>query len=249
MGKQNNIYIKKARRKRLIKRTITFTIISIILVLLIMFKTNIFIIKNISSSGDNLITKEYVLKTMEQYKGENIFAINKNEIIRNVKNNPYVKNIEITRKFPGTLNINIEEAKGLYYYYDGDYYCIVTNDLIVLEKKDNVENDDLIEISGFDVSISRNLGEQIQENNRITTLLDELYQEQNVIKEKNEDFKITKIDISNMSNINIYLNNIQVIIGSDENVRSKMSNAILIYKTGLPKEYINVGFNGTPDFK
>ncbi|NLK94246.1 MAG: FtsQ-type POTRA domain-containing protein, partial [Clostridiales bacterium] len=234
---------------RLIKRIIAISILIIIISLIIVFKTNIFVIKEITCSGENLITKDYIIETMEQYKSNNIFTISKSEIEKKLKNNPYVKKVNITKKLPNKLNINVEEAKGLYYYFDGDYYCIVSNELIVLEKLDNIENRDLIEIKGFDVSISRNISDEIDNDTRVYKLLDEIYKEQGVIKENKEEFAITAVDVSNLSDIKIYINNIEVLVGNDENIRNKMSNAILIYKTGLPKEYINVGFNGTPDFK
>ena len=45
------------------------------------------------------------------------------------------------------------------------------------------------------------------------------------------------------------INNIKVFLGNSNETRTKMSDAVLVYKSKLPKEYINVSFNSSPDFK
>ena len=248
MGKTDNVYIKKARKKRFIKKLISILIIIIVAFGIFLWKTTLFNLKNVEIKGDVFITKTYLQDEMETYMGESVVFLNKDDIIKKLKYNPYIKNISIKRKFPSTLALEVEEAKGLYYIYDGNNFNIISSDLTILEKANEIPDRQLIEIKGKDIS-GKELGEKIDQNDRVSKMLDEVYKECQVIKNNNENFNITALDILSLSSIKVYLGNVEVIIGSDENFRTKMSDAINIYKTGLVKQYINVSFEGTPDFK
>ena len=70
-----------------------------------------------------------------------------------------------------------------------------------------------------------------------------------VIEENGEEFSITAVDVSNMSNLKAYIGNIEIFLGTYENVFKKMSDAVQIYKNFDVTESINVSFTGSPDFK
>lgn len=248
MGKIENVYIRRARRKKLIKKITISTIIIIMGFSIFLWKTNIFNLKNIIVTGDTLITEDYIIDEMDNFKGENIIFLKKEDLIKKIKFNPYVKNLEIKRKLPNSITLEVEESKGLYYIYDGDDFNIISSDLIILEKTYEVNEERLIEIRGKDIT-GKVIGDKVDESHRIRSLLEEVYKQYEIIKNKNESFNITALEIEDLSLIKVYLGDIQIIIGSDENFRKKMSDAINIYKTGLVNEYINVSFNGTPDFK
>lgn len=248
MGKTENIYIRRAKRKRFIKRFIVIMIIAIIAFSFFLWKTNIFNLNNIIVTGDTLITKDYIIDEMNNFKGENIVFLKKEDIIKKIKFNPYVKSLQIERKLPNSMVLEVEESKGLYYIYDGDDFNIISSDLIILEKTYEVHEEKLIEIRGKGIT-GKVVGDKIDESYRTTNILEEVYKEYEVIKSKNESFNITALEIEDLSSIKVYFGDIKVLIGSDENFRKKMSDAINIYKTGLVNEYINVSFDGTPDFK
>lgn len=248
MSKTDNIYIKKARRKRLIKRLIAIFIVLIAIALYVVFKTNTFLINKVDCKGETLITGDFVKETTKKLKGDNIFTIDEDEIISELKKNPYVKEVKITKKLPKKLVINVTEAKGLFYVNNDSYKGIISSDLILLEKATEIDSDNLIEIKGIDIS-KINIGNTIDDDTRLNTILNELYNEQGIIKDKKEEFLITSVNLSDLSSIKVYLNNVEVRIGTDENLRSKMNNAIAVYKSGLATEYIDVSFDGTPDFK
>lgn len=248
MNKTQNVYIIKARKKRRIKKIITFSVLLIIGIIIFITKTDVFKLKNVECTGENLITSNYIIDSMEEYKGQNVIFFNKNKAIKKLKQNPYVKQVEVSRKYPNTLIVNVVESKGLYYVYDGDGFNIISSQVILLEKVSSVEGKNLIEIRGLDIT-SKAIGDTIDDNTRIKDILEELYNEQEVIKKNNENFSITAVDISDLSQIKVYFGKIEILIGSDQNLRGKMSNAIAVYKTGSVSEYINVSFEGSPDFK
>ena len=248
MVKTENIYIKKARQKRIMKKTFILIIFIMISVGIFVIKTNTFKIDDIQCTGDVLVTEEYVLSTLEQIKGENIFFVTKHRVNEILKSNPYINGIDISKELPRKLIVNVHEKKGLYYIYDGLNYNIISSELVLLEKVESIDDKILVELNGIDIS-EKKIGEKVSDDNRIEQLLEEFYKEEEVIKNKNEDFTIKSVDISDLSNIKVYLNDILVRLGRDENIRQKMSNAIHIYKSGYVSEYIDASSNGTPDFK
>lgn len=248
MGKINNIYIKKARRKRFIKKFLTSILVLIIAGGIFIFKTDVFIINNVECIGDNILTKDYVLEKTKVLKGENIFKVKQKDVSKVLNENPYVKSISIKRQFPKTLLIEVTEASGLYYINEDGNYGIISKELVLLERVPSIEGKSLIEIRGMDIS-GKNIGEKIDKNTRINKLLEEIYNEEEIIRKNEEDFSIMAIDIKELSQIKAYLNNIEVILGSDEDIRNKMNNAIKVYNSGLVTEYINVSFNGSPQYK
>ena len=248
MAKVENAYIRRARRKRLIKRQIILFIFLIICGVIFVTKTDVFKINNIKCTGEVLLTEDYILSQTGDLVGNNIFSINKKDIEKGLKGNPYVKSITIKRKLPKTLVIDVAEKKGLYYIKGGSNYNIISSELVLLESLESIEDKKLIELIGLEGG-NVELGEKVADNTRLQNLLEEFYKEEEVIKNKEEDFSITAIDVSDLSKIKVYLNEIEIRIGSDENVRGKMSNAINTYKSGLVTEYIDASFNGTPDFK
>lgn len=248
MKKIENAYIRKAKRKKLLKKIIFFLILLMGVALYIVFYTDYFIINKVVLEGNNLITEDYILDKSESVKGKNLVTFNKNNLEKILKKNPYVEQLKITRKFPKALVINVEEAKGLFYIENNNAYSIISSDLIYLENKNKLDSDEYIKITGVDLS-KKKLGDKVLDNSRMIAVLNELYDEQGIIEDNKEEFRITSVNLADLSKLSVTLNDITVYLGTDENIRDKMSGAILIYKSDLPKEYINVGFDGTPDFK
>tara|TARA_Y100001970_G_scaffold181623_1_gene221022 strand:+ start:3076 stop:3747 length:672 start_codon:yes stop_codon:yes gene_type:complete len=68
-------------------------------------------IKYIEILGLNYVNKEQIKKDIKDLKLENIFSINKKDIVNIIKSNPLVESFEIFKKYPSTLYINIKETK------------------------------------------------------------------------------------------------------------------------------------------
>lgn len=248
MGKTDNVYIQKARRKKRIKKLIFIILILIAVMVGVIYKTDVFKIRNVKVKGDILVSNDYIDQAIEDFKGDNLFLISPNDVKKELQRNPYIKNVIVHKKFPSTMELEISESKGLYYINDEDDNYIISNDCIILEKTQDIKNKSLIQLIGIDIN-EKTLGDIVAEDLRVKELLEELYKEQQVIKDNKENFLITGIDVSDMAYIKIFIGDIYILLGNDDDVRKKMSDAINIYKTGLVTEYINVSFEGTPDFK
>lgn len=248
MAKTTNVYIKKSRRKRAIKRSLIITILLIVAAIIMANKTSYFNINTILYKGDSLITGDYVKEAMEEVKGEKIFSLNKIDIIKKIKENPYIDEVQISKKIPSTIEVNINEKKGIYYEKSGEVYNIISSDLHILEKTNSIEGKKLIELKGLDVA-NTEVGQSIGDSERSQKVLDLFYKMEEKMQSEQKGVSITSLDISDLSNIKAYFGDVEVKIGNDENLTKKMSDAMNIYIQAKPQKYINVNFNGSPDFQ
>lgn len=248
MKKITNKYILKARRKRIKKRLFITLIFLIVIGIVVINKTDVFIIDKVMLEGDNLITGKYVQEKAETLNGLNIVYIDKKSIIKDFKRNPYVEELTIKRVYPNKLKINVKEAKGLYYVNKDESYYIISSNMILLEEIDSIEDKKLIELRGIDIE-NLNLGDKVSNEKKIEKIAEDFYNMEQVIEENGEEFSITAVDLSNMSNLKAYIGNIEIFLGTYENVFKKMSDAVQIYKNFDVTESINVSFDGSPDFK
>lgn len=248
MKKITNRYILEARRKRIKKRLFITLIFLIVIGIVVINKTDVCIIDKVMLEGDNLITGKYVQEKAETLKGLNIIYIDKKSIIKDFKRNPYVEELTIKRVYPNKLKINVKEAKGLYYVNKDESYYIISSNMILLEEIDSIEDKKLIELRGIDIE-NLNLGDKVSNEKKIEKIAEDFYNMEQVIEENGEEFSITAVDLSNMSNLKAYIGNIEIFLGTYENVFKKMSDAVQIYKNFDVTESINVSFDGSPDFK
>ena len=77
---------------------------------------------------------EDVKKRTENLNGQNIFFINKQNIINEAKKNPYVENVEITKSYPKQVNIKISEKQGIYYVEKDGYKYVLDKSSLFARK-------------------------------------------------------------------------------------------------------------------
>lgn len=251
MGKTNNVYILKARRKRRIKRGIVLTVIIAGVLALFVTKSDFFLIKNVNIKGNSIIKTEAILKDADSFKGENLLFIKENNVISKIKSNPYIDNVTIKRSLPKTLEIDVTEKNVAYYFKGKESFDILSSDLILLEKSNKIDDKNLIEITGLKKDDLK-IGEYVASGDSFTilkTTLDELYKIQKSNKSK---FKVTKVDVSSLTNMKVYFGDVMVKIGDGEDLVKKINTAIAILEdksVNLKKGYIDVSFHGSPVIK
>lgn len=208
-------------------------------------KSNFFIIKKVSILGNPVMSGEDVKNSTENLIGQNILFINKQNIISNAKKNPYVENVEISKSYPKQVNIKISEKEGIYYVEKDGYKYVFDNDGNLLEKTDSVENRSLVNVKGIDLKDVA-LGQKMIDDSRVLDFLDIFYQ---IIKINPTNYKIDYVDISDFTNIKVYVGKVEGRLGNDENIPDKMNKLLHIIQNpdiGIVKGYVDVGFNGAP---
>ena len=112
--KKKNSKQEKLRRKR--NRIIRFIILIFLFLAVGVFAlvSPIFNIKNIEVEGNDKIDSSTIESLSGIQIGKNIFKINKNNIISNIKESQYIDKVSIKRKLPGTVQIIVDERKIAY---------------------------------------------------------------------------------------------------------------------------------------
>ena len=208
-------------------------------------KSNFFIIKKVSILGNPVMSGEDVKNSTENLIGQNILFINKQNIISNAKKNPYLESVEIRKSYPKQVNIKNSEKEGIDYVEKDGYKYVLDNDGNFLEKTDSVENRSLVNVKGIDLKDVA-LGQKMIDDSRVLDFLDVFYQ---IIKINPTNYKIDYVDISDFTNIKVYVGKVEGRIGNDENIPDKMNKLLHIIQNpdiGIVKGYVDVGFNGAP---
>lgn len=183
---------ERKRRKR--KRRLIFFFIFLIFVLIAvgitLSLTVFFPIDTINSSGSEIYTPEQISSATGINYGDNLFVISKTEITEKLRETlPYIEEVKIKRKLPGTLNITVSDADEFAcYYIDGKYFA-VSESGHVLNSYDTVPPN-VFEVRCGDVKC--NVGEQIEFSSENTKNL-----VNNILTAfKTKDININYIDVT-----------------------------------------------------
>lgn len=245
MINEKNELIVKRRKKIRRKRIILFTIVLICVLITLCLKLPLFNIKNIEVENNSIISSDEIIKQSGIVKGVNIFMASLKSYKENVKQNPYVMEVNIHKKFPDTISINVEERKAAFYAQSGNKYIVLDKNGVVLEKKDNLKGMKLIRLDGSNVD-NAEIGKVIKcDDTRklksIALFTDAVF--------KNKKLNLTAVDISDSLNLKAYINNMCIILGTPEELGEKLNKAInIVAQQNLKdkKGYVDVSFNGNP---
>ena len=93
-------------------------------------------IQNIKISGLNPKENKILLNKIKNLNVENIFVINKNEIVKLINSNPLVERYEVFKKYPSTIYINIQKTNFFARINDnGQIFLIGSNGKLTLANK------------------------------------------------------------------------------------------------------------------
>lgn len=232
------------KEKRVSTRIIKIILIIFLFIIAVCFLclSPVFNVKSIIVENNALISSDTInsLSKIELYK--NIFLVDKSKAIRNIEKNPYINSVKITRELPDKVHIIIDErkekylaefAEGKYAIIDGQGYILS----IATEPKQlpilvgiKTSTEDLINIKN---NKSRLCEEDLKVLNIVANIMD-------TAKSYEIDNTITKIDISNTSNIKLVCESEQktVYLGAGTEINSKIQflKEILARESGIKGE-------------
>src|SRR5690554_5904576 len=122
MAKTKEIYRRNGKRRRSFKIPTPFIYALLITVAFYFFiHSPVFNIKHINVTGNNMLATEKILSLSQVNIGQNIMKIEKEEIIKMIAVHPFVKEVQIKRHLPYTLEIQVLERQpvGLLVSQDG----------------------------------------------------------------------------------------------------------------------------------
>lgn len=241
-----NQFIRRKKKKKVIKRLILALFVFTIGIIIFIYKSPVFNLKKINLTGLVTLTNESLQEKLKYNIGQNIFTIDYNEIEKELKENPYIKEIKITKKGINSLNINIKENKIAYYFESEGKLKAINNEGIIVEELASLEGRNLIMLTGADLT-QKTVGDKVSDNPNLKNVLEKFYQ---IIELMPQEYIFSKIDIKDINNIVCYIGNVEIIIGDITNLTDKMNLALNAIEQGvISKGYIDMSFNGPPVIK
>ena len=250
--KNNNTKVKtKPKQKVKVKFKIPlifkiFTVIIIFAVALVaLLKSPMFNIKEIVVMIDHdvTLTESEIKELSNIVVGQNMYSIDKKASIENIKTNSYVESVNIKRKIPNKLVIEVVERSTTFQLENENGYVYVDSQGVVIDQKS--EKKDCINIVGYKTE-EIVIGNKLNEDD-----IKGLSDVQVIIQEaKNNELydEITKIDISNHDDYLVYFDNQNKLahIGDISSINDKMTRVAKILKVESEVSgeiFVNVDFN------
>lgn len=203
--KQNKKLTKKQelqrKRRKFVFRIVKWLMLLGIIIGGIIFAllSPIFNIKEISVSGNAQISSQTIISLSSLTIDQNIFNFRTSEIVDNIKENAHIDSVKVSRKFPDTVDIEVEERVTTFMLVYGNAYVYINNQGYILEITS--EKGDHPILTGFKtptnqlVAGNRLTEEDLEKLNDVLKIMEATSSGENKIENL-----ITEINISDSSN-------------------------------------------------
>ena len=235
------------KKKRKIKKDrVAFLVVFLLIIALMVvaLTAQIFNINSITVSPCENLAYETILLSASIPEGENIFRTNLKKSKNKISQIPYVDNVDILRKFPDKVVINIRESVIVAYIPYGE-------NMIGIDKKGKVveittEIHDKIILTNLTV-VNAEPGKKIEfekQNDDMFFLCLDKFEEWNLTH------LIASADLSNRTNISfITKDGLKVILGSTEEIDYKIKLLINIREKGYNTGIFDVNDPSVPTYR
>lgn len=203
--------------------------------------TPVFNIANIEVYGNEKnSTETYISLSKINLGTTNIFAITNNGVGKNIKENSYVKEVEMKRKLPNTIQLYITERKVAYQIEYTSKYIYIDDQGYILEISEDKK--DVPVIKGFS-TVKENINQRLKEEDLIK--LNVVAKFINYCKYNTIENKLTDIDVTDNTNYIMYFKEDKktVYLGDASNLSERLSLLKTILNNEKNKE-IEIFMNG-----
>ncbi|WP_102400896.1 cell division protein FtsQ/DivIB [Haloimpatiens massiliensis] len=240
--------IKKRKRKKMAIKLLFLTSLLAIISLTLLLKLPYFSIKDIVVINNSNVTKDEIIKLSGIKKGNNIFSINVRSIKDDILRNPYILKVQIKRRLPNKILIDVNERSAAFYAQKDSNYYIIDKESVVLEKRKNINTMKLIKLVGYEKNnlvIGQVLPYKDQRKAEAVKNITDL------VINNTSKMTMSIVDVTNIYDIKVYYGNMCVKMGDYNNLEDKLNRAVaIIKKQNLQKRkgYVDVSFKGNPVF-
>lgn len=228
---------KKRKKKNYLLRLLVIIAVGVSLYFLI--TSELFDISSVKIENNNYYTVEQVKDKAGIKIGENIFKLKKSQIKNKLLKDPYFENVQIKRKFPSTVIVDVtERIEKVAVPNDSVYIIIDPNGLVLKESQIKPKITMLEGLTLKKAKPGKPL--EVEENSILTDTLSMLES----LEESDLFFK--KIDISNVI-IKAYIYDQFLCEGTPENLKESIENGNLekalgeMYSKGIERGIIKIG--------
>lgn len=222
--KQTKQQQKQLKKKKRIKKFIKLVIIILLIIIGGVFAlvSPIFNIAQINVVNNNQISKDTIISLSNISVNENIFSFNIFKSEYKIKQNAYIEEAKIKRKFPNKVEIDVKEREKSFNVEFLNEFAYINNQGYILEISE-IKDVDLPLIQGIETDSN-----EVKEGNRLNEKdlekLEVVLQIINISENYNLQDKITSIDISNSNNYSLYLEEDRktIYLGDGNNLNTKI---------------------------
>ncbi len=105
----------------------------------VILKSEIFSSKNIVVTGNETIKSDIIIEMSKISQENNIFEYNVKDIEELIYDNKYIEDVEVKRKLPNTIEINIKEKNIDVVITNGDNYYYIDKNMEIIDKVEESE--------------------------------------------------------------------------------------------------------------
>lgn len=127
---EETVAVKNSNRKLIYMILAFFGVI----VFIVYFEFSLGRISTITVEGNNLLTDKEIVVLSELSRDESFFELSERAIEENILTNPEVKKVEVTKRFPNKVNIQVAEYNIVGYLVNEGKYRAITEDGRIIEK-------------------------------------------------------------------------------------------------------------------
>lgn len=242
---------KESRRKQRRFRTRFYIIVITVILLIAGFFfsiSGVFTIDSIEIRGNSHYNTEEIINMAHASPGRNIiYNDGSDKIVGYLENNPYIKKASVTKKFPSTLVITVEErTERIAFRYDDDY-LLMDEDGILLKKTRNEPTTTVVEGNIVNrIKLGEAIGTEDKELMKKTT---------DLIKAMiAADMYFVKIDMSDKKQVRAYIYETLVVRTEYEMLMENLKNGRLhqvvekLFAEGIKRGTITFMDDGTASF-
>ena len=231
--------LKSSKRNRIIKGIIKWTILCVALIASFIYfmMSPLFNLAEIQVSNNEKVSTDTIISLSNLTMGENIYKTSINKIKTNIKQNAYIESVEVKRKLPNKILVNVKERKTTYNLEYANSFIYINNQGYILDILENKLEVPIIEgytTSGENIIVGNRLNDEDLE--KLGTVLKIM--ESAIVNDIGN--LITRINISDKQNYSIVLEGEKktVYIGDASNLSTRMLyvKAILAEERGIEGE-------------
>lgn len=239
MTEKEKVRKKKKRKKKhyLLK---FFILVAVAVGMYFFFTSSLFDIQKVTVENNKHYTAEQIISLAGAKTGENLFGASLSKMKEKLLADPYVQNVNLKRKLPDEIVINVEERKEYAAIPFGNSFVIIDDKGLVLRK--SAEEPALTLLVGMTIKkMKPGTPLEVDDNTSLTDTL-KLLQE---VKKHELYFK--KIDISKLL-VKAYIYDQMICEGTPEDIINNLDSLqeVLydLYTKGIERGVIKLGSDG-----
>ncbi len=242
------MYRRKTRKGFKVLRVI---ILILVFTLAFIAVETFFKISDIQVTGNGNYAAEFIIDVAGVEPGDSLVILNKGKMKKNILNAcSFVETVNIKRKFPDTLLIELEESQLLAYLEADEGYCVINRKCRIVEVSE-VEPAGYIKISGIK-ALKPEMGKQLKiDGDASEGRYDYLCELLNLMPQNEVYTKVTEINAENIASYSFdYEGRLEVVFGKNENLEKKFKLflSILDDLNAADKGTINLSQKGEGHF-